>query len=845
MRPGIAWGALVALVVAGAWFALDGRRAARDGEARLAAARAAGAEAAASQDAARHAEGVAAFAAAARLAEEAGDARLAREYRAQSAVCLKLDGRPAEARPLLEAVLAEARAAGERRTVGLALGNLVRVEALLGRPAEALAYADELVSFAREEDDPLLEVRMLEQAAAAALQLGQPRGALERLARALQRDDRLEGADRRRAALLAQQANVRAALGDDEGAWAIWRASADSPASLANRARHLGLVGLHAEAAALALKAAAGFEDEGEGRLVERQVALVDSAAALIEAREFAAARGQLDALVDAATRPEAAAPFRALRAQLALREGRPDDAVAELQAVVPLAGLPDDVDEARLLLAAAHLLAGRPEEAREALARASDSLARATLQAWALARQPDPTEPASVLAAGFAPARWRDDERSLDRLRRALGDLLPPPSTLALDVALSDAGRLRAQELAAPSARLVASGVADALVWQALERRREVHALRTDDAALARLAEQAEALATGRVSSGQAVLAILPAPQGSYLIVARAGRPATTFTLPPAAALERQAAETVGALREDDVALVAGEAHALTSLLVPQAARNELQGVARWTILAPDLLLAVPPAMWLLDEPVPGAPPRWLGLDVVLTLAPHVAPRAPRASPEPGPWLTLAAPTIDTTRLPFVAGRWLDLYGLGVFSVHHAAPTGPGEVLDGAEASAAALRARLGGLAGLRLSVPAAGATRLGGLALAPSAAGDWQDEGAGFLPWHRFPELPLPPTLILDGSRFDARPEARGPGLAATALLERADEVLLARWPLPGLLRDGMVARIRAACASGVDLGEAVATAQRELLAASLSPDNPESAHPRLWAAWLPFRL
>jgi len=793
----------------------------------------------------RYDEAADAYVAAAEQAEQLGDARRARALRSQSAIPLKLAGRVEEARALLLPALEQARAEGDTRSEGLALGNLVRVEDLSDNLRGALEYRDALIEFAARTDDPRLEVWTLEQAAANAARLGDLAGALARIDRALERDELLEDDERRHDALLAQKAGLHAEAGDAEGAWAIWSGMSPTAASLANRALYLARWGLHAQAIDNAWRAVQAFEELGAAGRVERDQALLLYLDELIVSGEMDECSAQLER-VFAAGDDDSLDPFRVVRARQALAQGRLPDALADLRAVQGrVAGTPD-AEELGLLLAAALLSGQQDDEAQALLESLPDGQARDLLLGTLRLRQPPADTLIGEALGDLRPEAQRPGDRTLKRLREQFPLSLPSMALLSLEVGLADAARLREAQSAQAADALLAAAIHDALDWQAEEL--EIPGWTPDAGQRQARSARLDGWVAGRLPEGEAVLAVLLGDSGSYLVLCAPGRVATTFTLPSASALVGQAAAVVAALHDSDPVATARAGWSQFRTLFPDAARTDLEGLHDWTLILPDGLSAAPPALLVTTDPgAPDSAPQsgainWLVLDHALRVLPCVPSRA-EAAAAGGGWLALGQPQVDSAAMPLAGHAWLDRFGLNVFNSGAPRAADGGDTLTGGDASVAELRRRLGGLDGARLSVPAAGCGLLGGLALSPSTGSQWGDENAGLLPWHRLPQLPLPPELVVDTCRFHPDDQRYGPSWAAACALVRSRSLLLTRWPVREDLRQAFVARVAAARKKGLDLGAALSAVQRDYLITAFEAGDVEAMHPQLWGAWLAF--
>ncbi|MHC4845078.1 MAG: hypothetical protein ACYTCU_02850 [Planctomycetota bacterium] len=801
-----------------------------------------GADAERLQAAGDHDASAARFEEAAALALAVGEIDLARGYRAQAGVCFKLAGRVPRAHEIMLEVLAEARASGDRKHEGLALGNLARLEALGGNVPGGLAYQDELVGFARDEGDALLEVLTLEQAATTAFSLSDLDGALERLEAGLAADVALPAEDSRRDALLAQVASVRAARADDEGAGALWRSLTPTPASLANQARHLSELGLHIESADVAWAAVEGFTVEGAERVSERDRALALHISELLRAGELETADLQLKRVLAKDEAPEAMAAFRVLEARLALARRRAPDAIEPLQ--VALRSLADarETELVSLLLVVALHQSERDAEAIEVLTGLPASAARAMLATWVRIASPPEEQLIGEAVPTFRSGAHQPADDSLDRLAGLVPTSLPSRALIALEAGIADAARLRDAGAQAMADLMRDDAAREALAWQAIDARRAVFGLPVTPEGIAARAEAIDAWVAGRMPAGRALITVIPGETGSYLLLCTEALGSTSFPLSPAAVLRQRASEVVTALRGNDPGAVASASHDLYTTLLPEDARVDLDPATHWTFILPDALVAVPPAVLVSDAPGPGAPAAWLVRDRVVSVLPHVLGARPARALRGKGWLTVHAPAVDAAGLSLAAAQWTSRYGTSVWSSTPVRGTDPSRELTGGRATAPMLAAAVPDADGLRASGPGAGAGRLGGLMLAPAPAADSAGEAAGLLPWHRLAALDLPPDVILDGTRFELA-DAFGPAHAATAVLAHARRLLLTRWPLPAPLRDAMVERVQLLLAQGLPLDEALATVQRDYVLSAEAAGETAATHPRFWGALLPY--
>lgn len=801
-----------------------------------------GAEAARLQAAGDHSASAARFEEAAALAMSAGLTDLARGYRAQAGVCFKLAGSVPRAHEIMLDVLADARATGDRKHLGLALGNLARLEDMGGDTAAGIGYLDQLAGFAREEDDALLEVLTLEQAATAAFSLGDLEGASARLKQALSTDLVLSASDRRRDALLALLASVRAGSGDDEGAEALWQMLNSSPASLANHARHLSDLGLHVEAADIAWLAVEGFNAEGADRVRQRDRALALHIAELLRAGELDACATQLDRVLRHDQPAEALAAFRVLSGRLALARRRAPDAIEPFRTALDSLADSRETELVSLLLAYALHQSERDADALLLLESLPESHARASLTTWVLTASPDDAELIGEAVPEFRSASFDPTDESLDQLADLVPMPLPSRALIAIEAGIADASRLRAAGAEAMAAVILTDSAQEALAWQAIDARRGVFGLPITAEGIAARAEVIHAWASRSMPADRALIAVIPGERGSYLLVCSAEHGASSFPLPPSSVLDKRAGEVVSALRGNELGTVARAAWQLDTTLLGKLARVDLEPATHWTFILPGSLAMVPPAMLVGQEPEPGQPVAWRLRERVISLLPHVLAVRDDKTPRGQGWLTVHAPSVDAARLSLTAAVWTARYGTAVWLATPVRDVDPSRELTGTRANVPLLAATVSGADGLRVSAPGAGAGRLGGLMLAPSTLAPSAGEVAGLLPWHRLADMDLPPDVILDGTRFDLGPGG-GPSHVATAVLSRAQRLLLARWPLPGPVRDTMVERVRSRLGQGLALDDALAEVQRDFLQTAESAGGLAATHPRFWAALLPF--
>jgi hypothetical protein len=252
---------------------------------------------------------------------------------------------------------------------------------------------------------------------------------------------------------------------------------------------------------------------------------------------------------------------------------------------------------------------------------------------------------------------------------------------------------------------------------------------------------------------------------------------------------------------------------------------------------------------MLLPVDPMSGQPVPWLVRTHVLGLLPHAL-----AGPEVRPvldvrdgWVRLTAADVDVTGLPLAGTAMISRYGPSVVESHAGSTVPAQQTLEGDQATAAGLRAAAATADLLELTVPAAGGGRLGGVLFSPVggdvALAEWGDEALGFVPWHRFATIDLPPLVVLDHSRFDPGDHDFGPAYAATALMRSADAVLMTRWPMADDPRAVVMDRVAAGIRSGIPFPVALTAAQRLYLDQSEALGDARAGHPRAWAGWLLF--
>ncbi len=804
------------------------------------------------------------YARAADKAEAAGDADLALAYRAQTGVCLKMANRFGESRDVLLPVLEQARRRPElQSTLGLALGNLARVEAAEGHVDLALEYMDELAELARSRGKAELEVKTLEQAAAAAGAQGDTRGALERLERALAADAGQAPELQRRDALLRQKAATRALARDDEGAADLWLEAAPSPASMANQARHLIDLGLPARAALVARQAALGFEAEGAERHAERDRALLLELSAMLAAGDLDDCGDLVERLIQPTNDPLAQAPFRIVRGRLAMARGDFDGALTEFRAVRELARKVGaevaDADVAGWLSAVALISSDEAEQALVALEELPASQPRSLLYAWALTRLDDVGSERTGLVPDAIPDPEVPLDDSLNELLRLSPMPVPPWSVIALELHLRDAQERRAVDQLQEANDLVRRGVRAALVWQAIEAvDRVTPGAVVGSAGLARL----DRWIAGALAKDEALVAVIPGDTISYLVLCTSDLGATTFGLPPRLTFTNRVNEVVEGLRDPSDGAVTAAGRKLFKLLFSDGALEDLAGRQRWIMIPSDALAAVPPGMLVVRDPLPGEAIPWLVREASLTLLPHALAGTDEV-PAARAWAQLDGPAVDLALAPLAGTAIIDGYGRSAVDTTPGRDGGDWPRFTGEAATARVLREQLDGVDVFELDAPAVGGDRLGGVLLAPDrpmAAANTPDEQVtaqtplpsydetvGFVPWHRLAELELPATLIMPRARFEPGDPRFGPCHAATAVMRSADRVLLTRWPMPRLPRLMIQSSVAEQLEAGVPLGDALMFAQRSYLTYVEQQVPPEAqaqlSHPRLWAGWLAF--
>ncbi|RKY20420.1 MAG: hypothetical protein DRQ55_07740 [Planctomycetota bacterium] len=809
------------------------------------------------------------YARAAELARAAGDERLAVAYDAQQGVCLKLAERPAEAREKLLPALAAARRLGDRRTEGLALGNLARVESLLQHDQLALDYLEQLARLADEVEDPRLAVQTLEQAAMFSLTLGQVEPALVRIDRALliNRRNPAGGEDDRRDALLRQRASILVQLGDDEGAVQAWREAAAAPVALANQALLLADLGLHEAAGELALSASVAFEQQGQRRRAERDEALLLSLSEQLRAGRYDLVAERLEPLLASSAEPAALARFVVLQGRLALSEGRSAEAVQALtRARADLDGHADAEPVGWLLAVALHL-DGRAEAAEELLAQLPGSLARTAVRAWLHAERPPERGLALDLMPALAASAAPGVDRSLAVLQASCPVELPSLAWSALHHYLADAERLRSGGRDDLARQALRDGVGAALRWQYLEARRALTGRWPSQGLPPATSAWIDARVQGALSPDEALLAVLPGEPLSYLVLCTSSLGATTFGLPSRRDLGRLVQAVTEALRSGERDDVAAPAARLYDALFSPRARIDLQARRLWTLLLPNVLAAAPPALWVEQQPQAGLPVSWLVRSRVLRLLPH-APTGQRSTVARQGWVQVGEPQLgpatahstpdeptrsgsgsagsppdepsaaDGPRSALVLPALIQRYGEAALAAGPLRPDATATTVRGADASVAGLIRAASTAEVLEASVTALGGGRLAGVVLSPDPHAARGDARAGVLPWRRLAQLDLPPLLILDRSRFDPT-DARHGLASAAAATAGAEWTLLSRWPLPAAVRERQLASVAQAWGQGIDPASALAAAQRAWLEAAGQAGRSDLEHPRIWAA------
>jgi len=793
----------------------------------------------------RYEESAALYLQASELWEAEGDERQALAARAQRGVCLKMAGRLDEARSVLEAALAEARSRSDLASSGLALGNLAKIEALSGQLEASLRHLDALAAVAQEGHDERTEILTREQAALLADSLGRHADAVERFETALQRHAALDlGVDDRRDALRRQMAWAQVELGDDLGARASWDAAAPGPAGLARQAEQLALLGLHARSAEVALSASKALQQEQDRHDDAADRALELGFGQLLASYQSGLAQTELAGLLPTLADPRRRAPFELLAARCLLVVAAHSDAAA--RAALAREGFGDDLraQEAAWIEAIALVKAGRPDPALALLRQQPACLARTVLEGWIADAVPFADEFAFEALPLLDPDRLERDDESLALLQAISPEPLPELSLLALHLSLADADLLRRQGKPELADVRRAAGCVAALRWQALEARHRLLDRWPEAGALDDIGPRLLRWAAGELPADEAVIAVLPGPALSYLMYFRAGHGVTTFALSPAGFLDDRMMACVAALRANDMEAVVSSSYALFTSLFPEAAQVDLRLVPHWTLLLPDLLVGVPPAMWVSEPSEPGEIVPWVLRAHDVRLMPFVLPEPLAHGLVPSSaWTQFGAPALSDAA-PVLVAEYLDeVYGVRELPRLSLRAREPAAV-SGAAASVPALLELLARPGLVEVTAPGFGGGRLGGLLLAPAPGAARGDAAAGFLPWHRLAEVPIAADLLLDGTRFIPDDPLHGPQHAATAAFTGgARQLALLRWPLPTPLQWGMVDRIEHLADGTRTLAELVCHSQRLYIAGAEQAGEIDRTHPRVWAGWLVF--
>jgi hypothetical protein len=789
-----------------------------------------------------HERSAALYLQAAAQATAAGDQRRAISLTAQRAVCLKFLGRTDEAREALIPTLASARALGDQRTEGLALGNLARVETLAGNDALALGYLDQLTQLSVAIGDPRLEVQTMEQAAMLALSMGQLQMARVRIDAALVSNLKNVGEDDRRHALMRQKASILVRLRDDEGALAAWAAAPAVGASLANRALLLSELGLHAQSSLVAAEAARLFDEEGPLRHDERDEALYLSLSEALRAGERDDVQRRLDVLLAGDVHARAAAPFRVLQGRLSLSLGASAEAATVLEQARAALGNEPLADLAGLLAAVARGRAGQLSEAHALLDTLSAGPARAVLRGWLMADAAPTNSLALERLPGLDSSSGLAGRSALQSLRRACPLPLPSLAWVSMHHHLSDADRHRAagrHELADATVR---DGARLALRWQLLERQAEVRGDFPSAADTATAFARIDDWVAGRIAADEAVIVVLADAHLSYLLVCTSALGASTFGLPPSADLAGRGSAVAEALASGDELAVALAGRQLHRTLFGRRALEDLAGRTRWALILPESLASVPPALLVSEEPSAGQPVAWMVRTHALRQLPHAPLAGPaQADEQRKDWLRFGEPLVSQDDRTFTLAQLAQHYGGASLISHRLRPGGsPASRRVGAAATASGLRDLVSRSAALELSVPAFGGGRLGGLVLSPDEAATYGDERVGFMPWNRLAQLDLPPLLVLDRCRIDPRDENFGVShVAACVLAGGARWLVLTRWPMPSSIRESLMGALVAEVTRGIAPDHALAALQRQALQAPSSGGLSVAPHPRQWAS------
>jgi tetratricopeptide (TPR) repeat protein len=791
---------------------------------------------------------------------EDGEARAALSSRAQRGVCLKMLERNDEARSLMESVLIAAREMEDARIEGLALGNLARIESLEGRVDESLDYMNQLVSFSMAHNDARTEILTREQTAVFLERVGRYEEALAAFNEALERHGQLDlGEDDRRDALLRQKGWTLLRLGDDFGASLVWAEAAPAPTTLARRAQQLSMLGLHTEAAETALAASLLFEEETPRRDDARDEALALSLSELLLSGQLEACQKELDALLAQDGDVVSRAPLELVYARLDLTEGRFE--VAAVRARAARLGFEDSprAQEAGWIETVALLGAGDQEQALAVLKGLPDSLAHTVLYGWILTKAPDRKRLSSELLPLLDAERCSGKDLSVSALRRLCPVPLPSLAWLSLHLALVDADQLRERKLDSVADAVLSAGISGALRWQAIETLERLTgrwsgSMRLDNSS------RVDGWLDGQLASDEAVIAVVPGLNASYLVVLTSGQGGAVFGLPSADILHASTLAVVETLRSGRLTDVAQAAHSLFAQLFNTPALEDLAGRTRWWLLLPDELTSVPPAMWVTQPPVPNAPVAWLIRDHELSLMPlvlseglmpqkavggHPEGEGAAASSRFGgsDWVRLGEPAIDQGALAWAAAFAQGTYGDSALN--------PGTLRDSkapvysrAECTVAVALEHLESADVVELSLPGFGGGRLAGLLFAPDPGISRVDAAAGFLSWRRIAESELSADVILDRTRFDPSSTQYGAALAASAwLVAGVQQVLMTRWPLPEPVRDSMIGLVERGADGSRSLAQLIGEAQRFFLNGAEKAGIIDRTYPLFWAGWLPF--
>ena len=148
------------------------------------------------------------------------------------------------------------------------------------------------------------------------------------------------------------------------------------------------------------------------------------------------------------------------------------------------------------------------------------------------------------------------------------------------------------------------------------------------------------------KISDDQAIIDIVLGEAQSYLMICTSELGATTLGMPPRFALSLARDAVVTALRSNDQTELHFASRKYHDILFSDLAREDLAGKTRWTLILPDLLTPIPPAMLLPVDPMPGQPVPWLVRTHVLGLLPHAL-----AGPE-------IRPVLDGVLIPRPVGK-------------------------------------------------------------------------------------------------------------------------------------------------------------------------------------------